>query len=84
MTDDGIAVCDACPVLCRIRPDKTGACDRYANLAGKLTRHDPILLAQKAQAAEEPMVPFLAAGGWSGNPVSGATTFLTAVGSGTT
>jgi len=24
--------CDACPVLCRIRDGKTGACDRYANI----------------------------------------------------
>ena len=27
----GILRCDACPVLCRIRPGRTGACDRYAN-----------------------------------------------------
>src|SRR3546814_3441040 len=29
---DGIVVCDACPVLCRIRPGKTGACGRYGNV----------------------------------------------------
>ena len=36
MTDDrtGIVVCDACPVLCRIRPGRTGACDRYGNVGG--------------------------------------------------
>jgi len=27
----GIVTCDACPVLCRIRPGRTGACDRYGN-----------------------------------------------------
>ena len=33
--DAGIVRCDACPVLCRIRPGRAGACDRYANEAGK-------------------------------------------------
>jgi hypothetical protein len=28
--------CDACPVLCRIRQGKVGACDRYANVDDKL------------------------------------------------
>ena len=50
-----IVVCDACPVLCRIRAGKTGACDRYANVAGVLTRTDPMVLAQ----ASEALVPFL-------------------------
>ena len=36
--DDGVITCDACPVLCRIRPEKTGACSRYGNVNGKLTR----------------------------------------------
>ncbi len=31
---DDVVVCDACPVLCRIRPGKTGACDRYGNVNG--------------------------------------------------
>ena len=39
-----IIICDACPVLCRIRPNQTGACDRYANVAGRLTRTDPLVL----------------------------------------
>ena len=34
--------CDACPVLCRIRAGKTGACDRYGNVEGRLTRMDPL------------------------------------------
>ena len=46
--DDGLIRCDACPVLCRIRPGKTGACDRYANVDGVLTRTDPLVLAQRA------------------------------------
>ena len=28
--------CDACPVMCNIRPGLTGACDRYANADGEL------------------------------------------------
>ena len=34
--DEGIIRCDACPVLCRIRPGRSGACDRYANADGRL------------------------------------------------
>ena len=45
MTDD-IITCDACPVLCRIRPGRNGACDRYANHDGALTRLDPVLRAR--------------------------------------
>ena len=31
--DDAIR-CDACPVLCYIKPGRTGSCDRYANHDG--------------------------------------------------
>jgi hypothetical protein len=74
-----IVVCDACPVLCRIRLGKTGACDRYANVAGVLTRTDPMVLAQGSHE----VVPFLGEE-WDGNPVPDAPTFLTGIGSGTT
>src|SRR4029078_4306005 len=40
----GIVRCDACPVLCRIRPGRAGACDRYANEDGKLWRFAPLVL----------------------------------------
>ena len=36
--------CDACPVMCYIRPGMTGACDRYANRDGQLVRVDPHVL----------------------------------------
>ena len=39
--DEGIIRCDACPVLCRIRPGRAGACARYANQDGLLIRTDP-------------------------------------------
>src|SRR6266852_6955467 len=74
-----IVVCDACPVLCRIRAGKTGACDRYANVAGVLTRTDPMMLAE----ASDVLVPFLGEE-WDGNPLPDAPTFLTGIGSGTT
>jgi hypothetical protein len=77
---DDIVTCDACPVLCRIRPGKTGACDRYGNVGGQLTRMDPFVIAQRGGA----VVPFLAAPDWDGNPLSGATSFVTGIGAGTT
>ena len=43
--------CDACPVLCRIRPGRAGACDRYANVDGKLVRVDPRRAAGAAPTA---------------------------------
>ena len=48
--DDKIR-CDACPVMCYIRPGMTGACDRYANEDGELVRVDPhVLLDRDARA----------------------------------
>jgi 6-hydroxynicotinate reductase len=84
MSEDGIVTCDACPVLCRIRPGKTGACDRYGNVDGKLTRMDPFVLAQRARDADQPLVPFAASeGAWAGELVRGGT-FVTGIGAGTT
>ena len=80
--DDGIVVCDACPVLCRIRPGKTGACDRYGNVDGRLTRTDPIVLTQQAGDGHA-VVPFLK-GAWDGGLVGSAPVFITGIGSGTT
>jgi hypothetical protein len=76
---DGILRCDACPVLCRIRPGRAGACSRYANDAGRLVRVDPVLaLAQSGNA-----VPF-ATLDWDGTLLDPARTFVTGVGAGTT
>ena len=73
--------CDACPVLCRIRPGKIGACDRYANTDGVLTRVDPLVVAERA----ERVVPFLKGSeGWDGEVVKPAESFVTGIGSGTT
>jgi len=78
---DGIVRCDACPVLCRIRPGRAGACHRYANEDGKLIRTDPLVLLTQSVEAGSPVVPFLD-GQWDGGitpPI-----FVTAIGAGTT
>jgi hypothetical protein len=76
---DGIVRCDACPVLCRIRPGRSGACDRYANIDGNLVRTDPVVVLQRTDKA----VPFLGAE-WSGNPLRPGEVFVTGIGAGTT
>jgi len=79
--DGDVVVCQACPVLCRIKPGKTGACDRYANVEGLLHRVDPLVLLDRSGAE---VVPFLA-NDWTGNPVEpSAAPFVTGIGSGTT
>jgi len=81
--DGDIVTCDACPVLCRIRLGKTGACDRYGNVGGALTRMDPVVITQRAADSSGALVPF-AKGSWDGSLISGANTFVTGIGAGTT
>ncbi len=76
---DGIIRCDACPVLCRIRPGKAGACDRYANLEGQLVRTDPVVLLNRSDR----VVPFIDQE-WAGNPIRPGEVFVTGIGAGTT
>src|SRR5215207_3704962 len=80
---DGIVRCDACPVLCRIRPGRTGACSRYANIEGQLVRTDPVVLMQRAVADGGRVVEFAGAD-WDGQMLDPARAFLTGVGAGTT
>lgn len=80
---DAIVTCDACPVLCRIRAGKTGACDRYGNVDGKLTRMDAMVVTQRLSADNTGLVPFLNQE-WDGRLVPGAETFVTGIGAGTT
>ena len=80
---DDVIICDACPVLCRIRLGRNGACDRYANQGGVLARLDPLLVTQRIADADGKLVPF-GASEWDGSLVTGAPTFITGVGSGTT
>ena len=80
---DGIVTCDACPVLCRIRPGRSGACDRYGNVGGVLTRLDPFVVTQRLAEKDGKVVPF-GKQAWEGSLVSGAPVFVTGIGSGTT
>lgn len=74
--------CDACPVMCYIAPGQSGACDRYANEAGRIVRTDPVVLLSHTVEAGGRVVPF-AARDWDGSPVP-ADSFVTGIGSGTT
>lgn len=74
--------CDACPVMCYISPGQTGACDRYANDAGRIVRTDALVLLSRAMAGGQRIVPF-AARDWDGQ-VLPDDTFVTGIGSGTT
>ncbi|MFO1169865.1 MAG: 6-hydroxynicotinate reductase [Hyphomicrobiaceae bacterium] len=83
-TEDGKIRCDACPVLCYIREGMTGACDRYANHAGKLVRCDPHIVLDRTLAEGGKVVPFNAERSWDGTIVRNGETFITAIGAGTT
>jgi len=69
--------CDACPVLCQISRGRLGACDRWGNVDGKLTRIDPVLLMTRPGVEVVPPVEGQAGPGT-------ADVFVTGVGSGTT
>jgi len=84
VADDAIR-CDACPVLCYIKPGRTGACDRYGNQDGQLVRLDPHIVLDRAVSRGDSVVPFLGREqDWDGKIVSGPDTFITAIGAGTT
>lgn len=77
--------CDACPVLCYIAEGRAGACDRYANVVGVLTRVDPLVILDRRLAAGGEVVSFLDKGrDWQGDVVPMPDRFVTAVGAGTT
>jgi hypothetical protein len=80
---EGLVTCDACPVLCRIREGRSGACDRYGNVGGALTRLDPFVVTQRVAEKDGGLVAF-GKEDWDGGIVAGAPTFVTGIGSGTT
>ena len=85
MASDDAIRCDACPVLCYIKPGRTGSCDRYANHQGKLIRVDPHILLDQAVSRGNSVVPFLEnSEQWDGNIVRSTESFVTAIGAGTT
>ncbi|MGZ0189559.1 MAG: 6-hydroxynicotinate reductase, partial [Alphaproteobacteria bacterium] len=75
--------CDACPVMCFVAPGRAGACDRYANIDGRITRTDPLTLLDKRIIDGGEVKPFLEAD-WASQPFNGADLFVTAIGAGTT
>jgi hypothetical protein len=79
----GKIICNACPVLCQISDGRTGACDRYANANGVLTRVDPLLVMSKVVGETGAVVPFQSETAWDGG-IANAPVFVTGVGSGTT
>jgi 6-hydroxynicotinate reductase len=83
--DEGIVRCHACPVICRIRPGRAGACSRYANDNGALVRTDPIVLTRRVAEEGGAVRPFLdAAGDWDGALLPASDAFITGIGAGTT
>jgi 6-hydroxynicotinate reductase len=76
--------CDACPVMCYIKPGAAGACDRYANHDGQLVRVDPHVLLERTVSHGGRLVPFQASGDWDGKLVHEVDVFVTAIGAGTT
>src|SRR3989475_8149549 len=81
--DDKIR-CDACPVMCYIKPGAAGACDRYANHNGELVRVDPHIVLEQTVSHGGRLVPFQAGGDWDGKIVHEPGMFVTAIGAGTT
>ena len=73
--------CDACPVMCYIAPGQAGACDRYANVDGRIVRCDPLTVLDRTVQAGGAVVPF-AAGAWAGEIAGDG--FVTGIGAGTT
>lgn len=73
-------LCDACPVLCQISAGRLGACDRWGNVDGVLTRMDPVVLLKRSDMA----VTRRDQAGWNGTLIDDAPLFVSGVGSGTT
>jgi hypothetical protein len=76
--------CDACPVLCYIKPGMAGACDRYANQDGLLVRVDPHVVLNRTLAQGGQVVAFNRSADWDGKILDPSETFVTAIGAGTT
>ena len=84
VTADDKIRCDACPVMCYIKPGAAGACDRYANHNGELVRVDPHIVLERTVSHGGRLVPFQATGDWDGKIVHESSVFVTAIGAGTT
>ena len=77
--------CDACPVMCYIADGKIGACDRYGNVEGTLTRMDPVVVTQQIADDQGELVPFMPmAEDWDGSLNFQQPSFITGIGATTT
>ena len=83
VADDKIR-CDACPVMCFIKPGAVGACDRYGNVGGELVRMEPHIVLERTLEHGGEVVPFAGKGEWNGGVLNPRETFVTAIGAGTT
>ncbi len=83
VADDKIR-CDACPVMCFIKPGAVGACDRYGNVEGELVRMEPHIVLERTLEHGGEVVPFAGSREWDGEIVHQQGTFITAIGAGTT
>jgi 6-hydroxynicotinate reductase len=50
-------MCEACPILCHISVGRTGACDRWGNVDGVLTRLHPLTLVRQPASGGDPADP---------------------------
>ncbi len=75
--------CDACPVMCYIADNQVGACDRYFNDNGKITRVDPLTFLDQTIKSGGELVPFDRTD-WDGNILNRGEAFVTGIGAGTT
>ncbi len=88
--DANKVLCEACPVLCHISAGRTGACDRWGNVDGVLTRIQSLVLMRHGDGDPEvPQgdceAPAIGHGFDSGGvPSTEAGAFVTGVGAGTT
>ena len=71
-------------MLCQISEGRTGACDRWGNFNGVLTRVDPVVLFKKVAGTSGEITGFLESQDWDGSVVSDGPVFVSGVGSGTT
>ena len=67
----GAVICPACPVNCRIAPERSGACRRFLNQDGELYRDRPLVLYEEVKPSflpppspliREPLITAIGAG----------------------
>lgn len=75
--------CDACPVMCYVAEGRAGACDRYANVDGRIVRTDPLTLLDR-RITDGGEVKRFDGAEWRDQPFEDDEVFVTAIGAGTT